>query len=152
MEGPTQNPHFPPSDKLWTLPYMHFNVSKSWNGELSILAVCAAGHKHFNVSPWGKHTHKESIKRIFLLAPIVVINMSTFVCIFEWTQKPVVFEPWKVKTINGINRIHTAIFTFKYELGLLSSGFDNKFDKNQNVHHYNTGCIVSLTAFKFQSI
>ena len=40
---------------------------------------------------------------------------------------------------------------YKYEFGSLQSGFDNKFDKNQDVHHCNIRQALSLTAFKFQS-
>lgn len=54
------------------------------------------------------------------------------------TPTSVIFEKSNLKTIDGINRIHTAIFMYKYECGLLPSGFDNKYEKNQDVHNYNT--------------
>lgn len=53
------------------------------------------------------------------------------------TSTEYVFNTAHVITLAGINRIHTAIFMYKYHNDLLPSTFRDKFHQVCDVHHYN---------------
>ena len=56
-----------------------------------------------------------------------------------------VFEMAKVIKVTDINKIHMAIFMFKYIQGLLPSGFTNKFASSSQIHSY---CIRDPLLFR----
>ena len=54
------------------------------------------------------------------------------------TPTDTIFTKSKLRTVGGINRVQTSVFMYKYEYGLLPSGFHAKYTKNEVIHGHNT--------------
>ena len=83
---------------------------------------------------WGA-THKTSLSNLFISqkkAIKIALHLP------KRTPTNLLFERAKLNTINGINKIQTSIFMFKYKFNLLPCGFEGKYTYNSDVHQYHT--------------